>query len=483
MKLIRHLCLVAVVVAASGLLASCYWNPQSGAGSITLKIAGPATRSITAPTAVSYARAFLYTDNGNTLVNLGGSVPYAEGTVSGGSGTMTVENVPAGPQYSLVLVLGDKDSTTGVFLPGSYTQTSSTFTVTANAQNTVALSAPTTVTGIGATGATVGVTYDLLGDNLNGLTVANGSVATSTSGTLFRATGSGVPTAYTSTMPGGTINSLSAVAPTPSSGTTEVWMNTSAGIVPTTAVPAGGPTSGVLQSATYTAIYSTTSFYPLLYRYDGGLGGTVYSSILSTPVWVNIPFSGSASPAVFDLATHAPSATPYQNAYVASARGAFGMSYTLLASANTTLSTLLGQAGFFTVTDSSGNSPTINALSVDDFSALLYVGTNNGVYTTAISNVDNVVGTGSTYRITSAALTGTPGHAFRKVVTINAGNYSEWAGLSEDAVYYGHTGSTVTRIPIAAVSLGAPREIALLLTGSVYLVIAGSEGLSFVPIG
>jgi len=264
-------------------------------------------------------------------------------------------------------------------------------------------------------------------------------------------------------------------------------MNTSAGVVPTSTIPSGGPSSSVLQSLSYSG---ALRFDTIVYRYDGGVGGATFgSSPPPAATWIAIPFSGYSSPAVYDLAVHsAVLITPNPNIYVASALGAFGFSYTLLSNASTTMNSLISQGGFFSVIDSSGNSPVINSLAVDDTNNLLYVGTNNGVYTTAVSNVDNVVGTGQKYTITSSALAGTSGHAFSRVITFafNFGNYSTtyWAGWSKSKFYYGQSTGTTSSVPVASVSLGTPDGIGLIYAGSNwYLVIAGSEGLSFVPIG
>ena len=485
------------IVAAALLFASCYWNPQSGTGSITLHISGPASRSITAPTTVSYARVFLYTDNGDTPVNVGESTAFAEAALSGGSGSVTVQNVPAGPQYKLVLVLGTKDTSSGVFLPASYSQTQSAFAITANKDNVVALAAPQALQGTDSSGQPVPVQYDLMGKNLTGATIANGYWAASTSNTLFAAIGSGlVNTSYSTLTPGGTINSLSAASPDPAGYfSDEIWMNTTSGIVtfdPSNGqlppVPTGGPSTSVLMSGSY-AIATRTGEDAVFYADKDGLGGVVFGGQINVPYWVTIPITDVSVPPVLDFAFHVITTTG-DTAYFATKLGAFAVGSDVLSVGNNTLAYLLNHAAFFSVVDPNGNNPFINSLTLDGFDTELYVGTNNGIYTATAADIDALVGAGSTpYRITSAPLSNTQGHAFKKLVAGPTG-YSPayWVGWSGGSFFYGQIGGTSTTIvPVAAVSLGTPQAIAIMhdyySSQYVFLMIAGSEGLSFVPLG
>jgi len=501
------LAITGFAIVTSLLFASCYWNPQSGTGSITLHISGPASRSITAPTSVSYARVFLYTDNGDTPVYVGESTAFAEAALSDGSGSVTVQNVPAGPQYKLVLVLGTKDTSSGVFLPATFSQTQSAFAITANKDNVVALAAPQSVQLIDASsGLPVPVQYDLIGKNLTGATVANNSNmypyemywAASTSNTLFAATtGSMVNTSYTTVTPGRTINSLSSGSPDPVGAVPqEIWMNTSGGIVtfdPSNgqfpALPLGGPSTAVLLSGSY---YAMTAGQDVVYYADNnGLGGVVFGGQINVPYWVTIAIAGVSEPPILDYAVP-PSSSSGDYAYFATRLGAFAIGSDLLSSGNNTLTYLLNHAAFFTVVDPNGNNPFINSLAMDLNDTTLYIATNNGIYTAAAANIDGLVGTGSAaYKITSAPLPGTTGHAFKKVLEggTPASYYSAlyWVGWSRGTFVYGLAGGTsATTIPVAAVSLGTPQAVALMQDSDssyVYLVIAGSEGLSFVPLG
>jgi len=499
----RKICVPAITgfaIATSLLFASCYWNPQSGTGSITLHISGPASRSITAPTSVSYARVFLYTDNGDTPVNVGESTPFAEATLSGGSGSVTVQNVPAGPQYKLVLVLGTKDAGSGVFLPATYSQTQSAFVIAANKENAVTLAAPHATQETDINGQPVAVNYDLLGKNLTGATVANEYWAASTSNTLFTGMNSEtVNTSYTTTTPGGTINSLSAASNDPVYGYSPfVWVNSTVGILTydpylqtysTSPLPSGGPGTAVLLSGSYYANQQDVVFY----ADSSSVGGTVYNSGSVSASWVTVPITGVSSPTVLDIAVPAANSTA-QNAYFATKLGAFAISHNLLSSDNNTLTYLLSNAAFLTVVDPNGNNPFVNSLAIDpdpsSSDSTLLVGTNNGIYTTAVSAVDLLVGTGSApYKITTAPLSDTQSHAFRRVVVGPQGYYSPyfWVGWSGGSFFYGQIGGTSTSsVPVSAVTLGTPRAIAIMYdsaTYCVFLVIAGSEGLSFVPIG
>ncbi len=66
---------IAVVMAAVVvLLGSCYWNPQSGAGKITLNLKS-SSRAQVDPTSSAVCPRIFYADNMNNRINLNGRRP------------------------------------------------------------------------------------------------------------------------------------------------------------------------------------------------------------------------------------------------------------------------------------------------------------------------------------------------------------------------------------------------------------------------
>ncbi len=120
-KLFRLLVTGAIVIALSG----CIIAPEEETGSISLSVSGLASSEVGAsgwldgdagqPDLVAdTARVWLY--NAGNEYNLGGA-GFVEITSDGG--TVTIEDIPEGENYSIVVVLGKKD---GVFQPIKYAQ-------------------------------------------------------------------------------------------------------------------------------------------------------------------------------------------------------------------------------------------------------------------------------------------------------------------------------------------------------------------------
>ncbi len=135
---------IVVMLAATLLVASCYWNPRGGIGKITLQIPQSAVRSIGAAQATQAgggatetARVYLYNDNMNAQVPIGTGSQYVEATVGTSGGSITLDTVPPGDGYTLVLTLGSYSGTT--FVPVQYGQ-SAPFQVSAGKSTDVSLS-------------------------------------------------------------------------------------------------------------------------------------------------------------------------------------------------------------------------------------------------------------------------------------------------------------------------------------------------------
>ncbi len=477
----------SVAVAMALLLGSCYWNPQSGAGKITLNLKS-SSRAQIIPGNVQYARVYLYADNMNSEIEIGDGKPYAEAAMSPSGGSMTVDHVLAGTGYQLVLTLGSKpDGAT--FVPGQY-GTSATFDVTANRNTDVNISSISQIAlyngNLLLSPATV--TYFLLGKNLTGVAGLRGGnseiyLTASDSQNLYASSIYSSPSwVFDATFPasGYTINSLSDKNATAFG---EVWLNTTAGIreydgskilTPPGNLSVGSePTINVLDSGSY---YATLGQSVVYYIQAGGIGGNVQAAS-----WYDVPLPLSKSgQAVLDFAV--PSGN-YNNAYFATAAGAFGIGYTLIGASSThDLSWIAANGGFFSVV-SNGTKRYVTSLAVQGISNLL-VGTDDGVYQDLTANVDAGIGKGTTYIIQSSPLAATAGHPFRKLLYDGSTGYL--AAVSNNfVIMYDLNNNSSILLPLPAVTIGETKSIDLFndyTDGHSYLAVAGSQGLLVVQI-
>ena len=158
----RAFAAVVAIAAFSFVTSSCYWNPVGGAGKITLQLSPAQARSVMATQATGgtqTARVYLYTNNMNASVTIGSGSQYVETTVGSTGGSITIDGVPPGDDYTLVLTLGSK--TGAVFVPSGFGQ-SAAFRVSAGKSTSVNLSLVDLT-------AILAVPQALIGKNLTGV--------------------------------------------------------------------------------------------------------------------------------------------------------------------------------------------------------------------------------------------------------------------------------------------------------------------------
>ena len=455
----RALIATVTITLAVLLLGTCYWNPQSGVGKITLNLSS-GSRAQVDPTVVQYARAYLYADNMNNRINLDGATPYAEATMSASGGSMTVDHVPAGSGYQLVLTLGTKPDGSH-FVPGKF-GTSSTFDVTANHETSVSIasvqSAKTVLSGA------ADVQYDLLGKDLNGVAYpASGNLGATDAGTLYR----GAIGSMTGTGLGGfTANSLSSF--TDGSGVAFFSVNTTNGIqvfkttggnLTSSTAPfslPSAPTGSILQSGYYT---TGNTYY---YQGPGVLGGESGGN-----PWANVDLSGAVSgQPVLDFALGGGTL----NGFFASKVGAFAIGVGLVSGGAQDLDYVITNGEFFHVSKG-GRNLFIRTVAVN--ASILYVGTTDGIYQ---QNVSSFTANFDFPIPVSSVLPGSTGESVKKIL------FSTYlVALCDNVVlvYKSGVGSQPISIPVSGVTLGDLRAIAI---NAGMLYIAGSEGVTAVAL-
>lgn len=490
-----HFILSALVILPILLLvASCYWNPQSGDGGLTVNV-GSTSRAAAAPSppSVSFARAYLYTDNMNARVDVGDGKPYVETTVQSGGGTISLDHIPAGNGYELVVTLGNKpDGST--YVPAEY-GVSPQFDVVAGHETAVHISTLLTTQLLFASPSTFTYAPEFLGRAVTGVVVALGSdVGVSTSSAGFVGSGGGgPPVTYLSFSPadGSSVNSISYAS---LQNGAEYWLNTSTGIKEFTYNANGGfyqqvfnlppnePSKNVLQSGAY-SIGSIIPAYGIFYQTNSGFSG-IYDAVgANGPSGTWLDFALPSSLANRPVPAFAIS-TMNLLTYFATSDGAFAADNKILTPGDNNFAWISSNAALFTL---SNNQIALNiasfALAAVNSVEDLYIGTNDGLYKTQASNVNSLVGTGQSVDLTSVAtlLPGSSGHAYGKIATA-AGATSTYVAAASDHVMYLNTGGSGQIIPLQAITLGTFRGVAIVSQTSTYVVVAGSEGLTYISL-
>ncbi len=459
------------------LFGSCYWNPETGAGKIMLSLKASGRTQVD-PVEVQYARVYLYADNMNTRVNIGDGAPYAEAALSSSGGSVTIDHVPAGTGYQLVLTLGTKPNG-ATYVPGSFAG-SNTFTVTAGHETEVPLAVVTTVsTVLNTYGMEMNYDDGLLGHNVVGVACEPTSftIAAAERSALYRGVSLPLSSTGGSLPPGATANSVSI-------GSGEFLVNTSSGIVPFdlisgtygsgTSFPQSGSPTGKITESGYN---SATATY--LYQREGGFGGKV-----RTTAWFDVDLSGGSGLPTLDFAVNG----AYGQTFFATKIGTFAVSNEVFGAGNNNSDYIASYAGFFTI-KRNDRRLFISSVALDG-GGYLYAGTRSGVYQASAGAVQTAIGIkgqlvpGSTIDLVVDAagqvIPGTAGHPFRKVV----GSYlsSVVAAISDTTLVVSGVGNGSTFVlPLAAVALGDVNGIAIDPYGN-YLYVAGTEGLTEIPL-
>lgn len=467
----KNALMAGVAVALILLTASCYWNPQGGAGKITINLKS-ASRAQVDPTVVQYARVHLYADNMNSRINIGDGVPYAEATMSPSGGAMTVNHVPTGNGYKVVLTLGSKpDGAT--YVPGKFGMSDS-FSVTANHETAVSIASVQTLNEVLGGGD---LEYDLLGKNLNSVVVVQyeGPVVGATdSGNFYFG---GIDYFTTTTLTGYTVNSVSG-----NDASSAFIVNTDRGMLQyysydghaydpdgVFALPTA-PTGSVVRSGGYYDSVAGANVY--YYVGPHSFGGVVSGS----SSWVNVDLGGStAVQPVFDLSLGGGSSGAL--GFFATPVGAFAVSSNLVNSGSSIsrdLDYITKNGNFFHVPTAEMNL-FITSVAIDQsYSTDLYVGTIGGAYYADVTSLNKPPDDAPI----TIPLSGSTGYFIRKVL---AGPYLVALGNNLIFVYAGGYSSSPAVIPVQGVTLGELRAIAVDTSyGDIY--IAGSKGITRIPL-
>ena len=384
-----------------------------------------------------------------------------------------MDSIPAGNDYSLVVVVGSYTGTT--LVPDQYGQ-SAPFAVVAGKSTSVKLTAqPVPFSSTALIGkdlksvvfnSSVFAIYGVDGGNLYSMT---GNVFFNPPGSFTQAPAPA----------GTTINSLTNLS-------NSVWVNTSTGILQADSWPASvytpGPGGNIIQSG----MISGTAFYrtPRRFRRRNQPGGN------NAPSWFTVDMTdGAVVQPVLDLTVSQGGDIDF--GCFASGAGVFALGTDPLLAANPNLS-YIRQTGAFVRVLNGGKNVFVTSVGLDDVSypTDLYLGTVNGVYTTPVGPVTSLIGSGNTLTVTSAPLPLTSGHPFRKVTAVSYSSATViplYAALSNNMIVgTSFDGITVNPFsyPVPAVTLGTPNSISIVSDASsnVYLYIAGSEGLTVIPL-
>jgi len=464
--------LVGMVMITGLLLAGCYVLVDDGVGSVGIEL--PDTNNAGGPSDQEIARIYLL--NETSLVEIGDTTPYKVVDITTVENEVSIGPVPSGPGYQVILVLGNPDSVTGVFVPGLYA-VSEPFAVFAGQATPVDLV---------SVASQFGYVAGVLGENLVGITFVDGSFYTAsadnTGSDAFRLSPALAVTATAALPAGETANGLGVGAligeanPVP-------WINTNKGILPWLGnstfsdtpkelgfdvdYPAGFVFPSVLDSG---AFISGADLYGW-FQVDGGLGG-VYDEFLSagdkqwlTDIDLSTFISGEP---VSDLAVDF--STGSVEGYFASKLGAFKLPEVVLTDPELdTVPEILDAATFFEVmVDEEEAAITELALVGTD----LYLGTNRGVVSVATADLilDSIP--------TSTVVTESLGRTVRDM----AMGSSYHAILTDHfLIVSSNGGSTYSVVPIYAGIVTAPTGLFLDdVTGVV--LIAGETGISTVDI-
>lgn len=481
---------IAVLIIAGFALAGCYYEADSGVGSVGITV--PDASSTGEPADEELARVYLI--NGTDLVDISDEdsaatdlfklveLEFSENEVSIGP-------VPSGPGYRVVLALGATDEASSVFIPTRYAWTEDEFSVVAGQAVPIELTAVSTPFSYAPL---------LLGENLvdiafvgSALYTASASESGSTAYELDLAlniTDEDDLTDETaiSIGVGAYIDGTTAVPNVP-------WINTDKGIIPYYAgvlienwsndtvaesLPDGTNLPPVLDSGALIAGIPPENDLFGWYQFDGGLGG-VYDDrdAGGDKQWVeDIDLSDfiTGQP-VYDLAVD-DSGGQFVG-YFASKLGAFSLPQEVLKDTTGDYDSVqeIIDAGLYFDVLVDGEEATITQLSVvDGTPAELYLGTNRGVVSVSTAEL----ATDGMSIPVSNEVTESLGRTVRDMAI--GDNYH--AILTDNLLIVRNTANTTYAvIPIYAGIVTSPTGIFLSdATGVIYM--AGESGLGWVDI-
>lgn len=274
---------LGVALATLLLFAGCILQPggeDTGTVSLAISATGGAVgasaldiQSGDDPPAAEVARVWMYTNGREfrlapTSVSAPSSRNYAETSLSGGSGEIVIDGVPAGEGYSLVVVVGQLDGDT--FVPVGYARTGQ-FRVS---PGTATVVSPNKVNLVSDDTGVTRATFELVGTELNSVAIANETAYTASDSVLYDRGESGFSATELSLASGAEINSVS--VGNWNDDTQKVAVNTTAGIYVENQLVTPADIEDVTLTGTFVVEDETgTDEVVVFYQRIGGFGGVL----------------------------------------------------------------------------------------------------------------------------------------------------------------------------------------------------------------
>lgn len=485
--IIRVITALALVL----LLGSCLIDGGSSDDTGSLVIALPSVGSSAISSGVDTVRIWLYTP-GNLEFGVDGGAArlpgaadnFLEASVTGSSGTITIDGIPAATGYRLVIVLGDK--TTDAFIPIDVAQ-SDPFEITGGRE-----------TGLNLTAAVVdGLTTALEGEEIIGAVVGDfdgtGSVFAASTDTVFQNAFAPTPTEYS--LSSGVLASASQVLGLSSAsfdGEDVVLVNTDYGIFPgltdvvfsfIPSFAASFADAGIQNIVDSGGFYlSDTAEYVLYYQRLGGLGGGVYDDPLAIVAgdWNDSGTDLEDYVEADESPVRAATTDSSSQAFLASTLGTFAVTDEFFGTDFDVDTILTGEDGsgltFWGIAYPGSTLP-LRITQLGYLEGNIVAGTPRGAFRFAASAIGN---TDSNGLVPASAVTQIPAVADQPIfdISINDG-YLAIATARELVVIDSETFAEEFSTPLRAVALGAPASIFVVDEGGAPAVyIAGAEGLT-----
>ena len=106
---------IAVCLSLFALLSGCFIATDSGVGAVGIELPEPESSGTGA-----YDHARIFVINGSAALPLGDGADYVQVGIEGSENEVSVGPIPSGSGYQVILVVGNIDTDSGVFIPEYY---------------------------------------------------------------------------------------------------------------------------------------------------------------------------------------------------------------------------------------------------------------------------------------------------------------------------------------------------------------------------
>ncbi len=505
--------ILAAFAVLCAVLGSCYWQAESGTGSISFTFSGGAGSRFIEP----YSTAIrVYLKIGPEWVPFGPAAhPYwDEVTIAQNTPTYTYTSpkVPAPFSYTVIVAAGE--SMDGLFYPLTHGRTATPVQVTQGGTTNVTLTMD-----FMPSMASAATRLNLWGQNVTGVIYSENTFSidgfpyysfASTEHALYYSAEPGTDNfILTADVPSAVINSLSTGEISVGSEQDDYapYLNTSTGLLPyqifDTApylgplrpdVAAGAVQRNVIRSLSAINQISTSYKY-IMYLYDRGIG-CAPTQYAVTNTWYDVDFSAyRGGTRMYDMAASNATMSPVPAyVYMATSVGAYRVPCEAFTDGVTADSLIAASLPF----EVPGRKITSLAVvfSIYDYTKYLYMGTDNGLYWAPLDEMTSVALAGS-----PALVPGTEGRAIRKMDGLHhQNNYFSTGGydrnliacVDENGIFIADhdlemaTTEVLGELPIYTANMPAdiPAEInqvdiyVSLSENAVFLLTAGRKGLA-----